>query len=188
MKKMLNIIVVLIIFALFFMFCRRINDNAMFPTLKKGDWILFWPFQSEIQQGDLLLLYDPLDTDTLLIRRVVATDLDQIMIDLNHTTHINGKSLEQKELDHDDIYRYIQEISHEGTEEKHWRLSLTMNVIPKQKIISTIPKEHFFVLADNRHEHFDSRFWGAISKENVLGKIWFRVGKEDLWQNSIVFF
>ena len=149
---------------------------------------MFSPQTQNIQQGDMIILPDPLDTNTLVIRRVIGFDLDQIIIDLNHTTHVNGISLEQKELDHNEMHRFIEEISYKNNVDRHWRISRRLDVIPKKEVYSTVPLYHYFVLSDNRDEYLDSRTWGSIHQNQIIGKIWFRIGNKDLWQNYIVFF
>ena len=160
----------------------------MFPILKTGDWIVFSPLVEDIQPGDMILLHDPLDTNTLVIRRVIGVDFDQILIDFNHTTRVNGVSMEQKELDHNETYRFIEEIQYQGNIDRHWRITRRHDVIPKREFVSKIPENHCFVLSDNRDEYLDSRIWGSIPKNIITGKIWFRIGNKDLWQNYIVFF
>lgn len=35
----------------------------------------------------------------------------------------------------------------------------------------SIPKDHYFVLGDNTSDALDSRFWGAVPRSNILGRV-----------------
>jgi signal peptidase I len=39
-----------------------------------------------------------------------------------------------------------------------------------------VPRGHFFVLGDNRGASDDSRFWGPVKEDWVIGRYWFGVG------------
>jgi signal peptidase I len=190
MKNQLKILclALLISFGLIFTFFKRINDQAMLPILRKGDWVLVSPFTKQYQIGDLIIIRDPLEQDQILVRRIIGRFNDNILFNSNGTLYISDHVVEQKELAHDEKYRYIEEILHKEDQQIHWRIA--KKIIPTQESAKKfkIPTKKIFVLADNRDESLDSRYWGTLDQNKILGIILLRIGPSDPWQNAISFF
>ena len=178
----------LISFGLIFTFFKRINDHSMHPVLRKGDWVLVSPFKNPPKIGDLIMIQDPLEQNQTLIRRIIGAQNDMVLFNSNGTLYISDKVVEQKELDHDEKYRYIEEIFYIQQQKIHWRI--VKKTDPTQESVQEfkIPEKKIFVLADNRDEYLDSRFWGSLHQSKIMGTIFLRIGPSDLWQNTISIF
>ena len=159
----------------------------MHPILRKGDFIIISPFVGLLESGDLVLIRDPLDQRSNLVRRVVAVGQERISINSNGTLYIGDNMIEQKELDHDESYRYIEEILYYKETQKKWRIAKRLDMGTETEISFAIPSKKVFVISDNRDEFIDSRLWGNLHYEDIIGKVILRIGPKDLWQDYIFF-
>jgi signal peptidase I len=185
MKNKIKAIPVLILFVVIITSFKRITDHSMHPILQYGDFVLISPFVENIKYGDLIVMHDPLDKSTFLIRRIVGLSGDQISMNANGTLYINNHMLEQKELDHDITYRYIEEILHKENSQRQWRISKRLEVQIEEEMKNIIPSQKTFLLSDNRDDFIDSRIWGSIDNDEIKGRVILRIGAQDLWQNHI---
>ena len=159
----------------------------MHPILRKGDFIIISPFVDILELGDLVLIRDPLDQQSHLVRRIIAIGPEKIAINSNGTLYIGENMIEQKELDHDENYRYIEEILHHKKNQKKWRIAKRLDLGIEIEKTFTVATDRIFVISDNRDEFMDSRLWGCLRHEDIIGKVILRIGTKDLWQDNIFF-
>ena len=122
----------------------------MAPTLSAGDHFLLNRFaylHREPQRGELVVLKDP-ETGELIVKRIVGLPCETIIMQ-NEQTFVNGRRLFEP---------------YASAPVRPDRYS------PLGKA-TVIPRDHYFVLGDNRTRSVDSRSFGAISRENIVGVI-----------------
>jgi signal peptidase I len=166
----------------------RIPSGSMMPTLLVGDFILVNKFVygirlpvsdskifdvSEPQRGDVVVFRYPLDPSTPFIKRVVGLPGDRIAY-YNKVLYINGQQADQRL-----IGRYIGHGSGAdmtGATLKQETLGLithpilVQNGYPTTDVKLVVPEGHYFVMGDNRDNSRDSRYWGTVPEELLIGK------------------
>ena len=146
----------------------RIPSMAMADTLLSGDYIfasmsaygIRIPFVGDRvigvdrpDIGDLVIFKFPKDPKRAFIKRCIAIEGQIVKIE-NKAVYVDGKRFEDAE----------------GVKNKDLKLLDRQNSPRDNFGPYTVPDGHFFVLGDNRDDSYDSRFWGAVPIENLLGK------------------
>ncbi len=141
----------------------KIPSGSMLPTLKIGDHLLVnkfiygvkLPFTGttlipweEPTRGDVVVFRFPKDRSTDFIKRVVGTPGDTVTI-RDKKVYINGKQVA-------DPHAFFS------------KPLLQSPMIDYGPV--TVPKGSLFVMGDNRDNSYDSRFWGFVKEQDVLGK------------------
>ena len=171
---------------------RYIPSGSMLPGLKINDRLIVEKFSlrnKSPNRGDIIVFNSPYSFDEILkarrirelpskfkcslitfpllswipgvsdracdayIKRVVAVGGDQLLVDFKGSIHLNGKFIDEP---------YVEYFCP--------RLA-KLNICPS--INTTIPKDHVFVLGDNRGNSWDSRFWpggGLLPEKEIIGK------------------
>ena len=172
----------------------RIPSGSMIPTLLIGDFILVNKYEYGIKSpifnsqlieigrpeyGDVVVFRYPLDPSTPFIKRVIGLPGDSIRIDNKHV-YVNDNEVvwrdEKTYIGNHSAARHTGAKVHREIAGKN---SHEVLISPNHYAVDgdfNVPPDHYFVLGDNRDNSRDSRFWGFVPKENLMGKafyIWF---------------
>lgn len=147
------------IFALLYLFVaqfHKVSGLSMFPTFHDGDYLITekvgYKF-GEPKRGDIIVLKNPRDESQDFIKRVIALPGDTIKIEDN-AIFLNGLKLQES-------YLALEMETNSGA------------FLTEGTDIKAGPNQ-YFVIGDNRNHSSDSREWGPITKEEIVGKAFFR--------------
>jgi signal peptidase I len=123
----------------------RVESISMQPTLYAGNFVFVNKLAytwGDASRGDIIVFRYPPDPDQVpYIKRIIGLPGEQVRIS-NGRVYINDQPLTEG---------YLNSSTHQdGT----W----------------TVPPHHLFVMGDNRNNSSDSRSWGTVPLENVIGK------------------
>ncbi|MCW9025587.1 MAG: signal peptidase I [Gammaproteobacteria bacterium] len=177
----------------------RIPSGSMLPSLEVGDFILVSKFSYGIrlpvlnkkivdlgapERGDVIVFKYPEDPSIDYIKRVVGVPGDKVAY-YNKKLHINDQPVELGETStyqpgYDHIVRQMENLT--GIEHE----VLVNNMYPAVDFVITVPENKYFVMGDNRDNSRDSRFWGFVPDENLVGRamvVWlnWEFGKWPRW-------
>lgn len=131
----------------------EVNGASMFPTFKNGEFVFtnllsqrFGPFQ----RGDVIVFKAPPSQDKDYIKRIIGLPGDTIKIQ-NGSVYLNGKKLNESAYLSSSVVTGARGFAHEGEDVK-------------------VSPQNYFVMGDNRVYSSDSRDWGLVSFDKVIGK------------------
>ena len=166
----------------------RIPSGSMMPTLLIGDFIAVNKFSYGIRlpvtnrkifglgqpaRGDVAVFRYPVDGETIFIKRIVGLPGDRISYGRDKKLNINGMDIKWSIPE---TYEGSGSGSHmTGARRRLEALGEHTHAIlyrPGQPTVEgewLVPKGQYFVLGDNRDKSHDSRFWGFVPEENLVG-------------------
>ena len=152
--KLVIVIVIILVLMIYVVSVTQVVGNSMYSTLNNGDVLILNKLKyrfSEVERGDIISL--EYEDTKYLIKRVIGVPGDTISISDN-TVYVNGEV-------------YIENYLEEDLEYDDFQLSSLG--------YQTIPADMYFVLGDNREDSLDSREIGLVSKDDIIGKVSFRI-------------
>ncbi|MCW5876748.1 MAG: signal peptidase I [Anaerolineales bacterium] len=127
----------------------RVEFNSMLPNFENGDYVIVNRLAyrwNEPQRGDVVVFPYPNNVEEDYIKRVIGVPGDRVAIYAG-VLYINGQPVEEP---------YLSQPTREDLAER------------------VVPPGHVFVMGDNRNASSDSRSWGPLAIENIVGKAVFR--------------
>lgn len=132
-----------------------VNGASMSPTFETGQYLivdqLTYHF-SDPQRGDVVIFKFPQDTSKFFIKRIIGLPGERVTIEEGEVKILKPSVEEEIILDEP----YIK--------------------IPKNSYSETnLSEDEYFVMGDNREHSLDSRIWGPLGKEYIVGRAYMRL-------------
>jgi signal peptidase I len=156
LQSIVVVMALMVMVYLFIMSPQEISGESMFPTFENGEYILTNKVEYKIhepQRGDVVVFKSPRNKDIDYIKRIIAVPGDTITLQ-NGKYSVNGQLLSEQYLP-PNLYTFAGSFLKENME-------------------VTVPPGYYFVSGDNRPHSLDSREFGFVPKEDIIGKAFFR--------------
>ena len=189
-RSLFPVLLIVLLFRSFLFEPFKIPSGSMIPTLLVGDFIVVNKFSyglrlpvlnkkilslGEPERGDVVVFRYPVDPSINFIKRLIGLPGDTITY-RNKELFVNGESLSKQEngrytseevkcstprADAIRFHEMVGDVEHDillhersGSRNGQW----------------VVPEGHFFVMGDNRDRSNDSREWGFVPEENMMGR------------------
>lgn len=147
---------IFVVVYLFLMQPHQVKGSSMFPTFKDGEYLLTDKVTYRTRNplyGDVIVFKAPINENFDFIKRVIAVPGDRVMVQ-GGRVYVNGNPLNEAYLP-PEYTTSPGQFLREGME-------------------YTVPDSSVFALGDNRGHSSDSRDWGPIPYQNIIGRAFFR--------------
>lgn len=161
----------------------QIPSSSMVPTLQVGDYILVNKFTygirlpvirtkvwdiNEPQRGDVMVFFPPHLNDTYFIKRVIGLPGDKIRY-VDKVLYVNGERVPQQLLAQLPPARPTYRINTERVGEVDHQIQIDLRR-RNDDFAVTVKSGHYFMMGDNRDNSSDSRVWGQVPEQDIVGE------------------
>ena len=147
-------------------FNRHITSEAMANTLQVKDRIIINIFDKDYHRGDIII-HNTDKKGIVFVKRIVALPGEKVEIkelqDGSYGVYINGKKLDEPYVKN--VYDYPK-----------------LSSMPHATMV--VPEDSYYVIGDNRGNSFDSRYYGAVKRDIIKGKvshIWYPISRRQVF-------
>jgi signal peptidase I len=166
----------------------KIPSESMQPTLLIGDYLLvnkfifegrgawyekFLPYRP-IHRGDIIVFKFPFDDHQHYVKRVVGLPGDRIRI-VDQRVFVNGASLAEPYVVHDPAFEDPFGDYFPPTSQNFFRMGVRpewadqiLDHVVRGELV--VPPGRYFALGDNRDHSLDSRYWGFVDRNAIMGR------------------
>jgi len=144
------------------------NRSALAPA---GLWRRILPYAG-VQRGEIVTFHSPLNTREYLVKRVIGLPGDRLRIE-GKQVFVNGQPLNEPYASYDPAAgnAYLEQFpakvySDPGVEPGWWK---QMQQLTRDGELE-IPQGEYFMMGDNRNHSRDSRYWGFVSRNQIIAQ------------------
>jgi signal peptidase I len=183
--SLMSLIVIALFVLTFIMQPFRIPSESMERTLLVGDFLLvnktiYGPDQhwswvlpyKKVNRGDIVVFHFPLDPTDHVVKRVAGLPGDRVHLE-HGQLYVNGSPVEEPYAVFEDASRdafrdqFPAPLYTDPGVDTHWWMQMRKEVRNGELIV---PEGSYFVLGDNRDHSRDSRYWGFVPVQNIVGR------------------
>ncbi|WP_158748285.1 signal peptidase I [Acidobacterium sp. S8] len=184
-RSLLSVIIFALFVLTFIVQPFRIPSESMEHTLLVGDFLLVnkmiyapagvWkrvlPYEP-VKRGDIVVFHFPLDPTDHVVKRVVAIPGDRVHLH-DGVVFLNAQQLNEPyaayETSYADNFRdqFPTTLYTDPGVDTHWWMEMRHDIQNGDLIV---PPGRYFALGDNRNHSRDSRYWGFVPQQNIVGR------------------
>jgi len=124
----------------------------------------------DVQRGDIIVFRYPIDIEQTFVKRVIGVPGDHIRL-VNKQVYLNGTKLDEPYKIHKTDY--IDSYRDNFPSEPNVRLYPPAEEMLSEHVVNgevVVPPHSYFAMGDNRDSSLDSRYWGFVPRQNIIGK------------------
>jgi signal peptidase I len=128
------------------------------------------PYRS-VRDGDIIVFLSPAEPGLYVVKRIIGVPGDRIRL-RDGVVYRNGQPLKEPYVVRNGTYdpyrdNFPDVAPSDGVITPEWRLTLDSHIVNGELVV---PPDRYFAMGDNRDVSYDSRYWGFIPRENVIGR------------------
>ena len=134
-----------------------VRGASMEPTFLGGEYLIVDQLSYKFDdpdRGDVIILRYPRDESVFFIKRIIGLPGETVEISGNNVIIQRGSNVSSLLLDE----KYIESTR-----------------LQDEYGVYTLGEDEYFVMGDNRKESSDSRTWGVLERDNVIGRAYLRL-------------
>jgi signal peptidase I len=184
LQSLLGTVIIAVFVITFIVQAFQIPSPSMETTLLVGDYLLvnklcygaggfgdsIMPYR-HIHRGDIVVFHYPVNPAQHFVKRVIGLPGDRVRM-IDKQVFVNGVALKEPYARftrpaNDSFRDSFPRLDVAAGETPEWWVQLRKLVEDGQLIV---PQGHYFVMGDNRDDSYDSRYWGFVPQENIIGR------------------
>lgn len=184
-RSLLSVVIIALFILTFIVQPFRIPSESMERTLLVGDFLLVnkiayappgtwkWlmPYR-EIHRGDIVVFHYPANPPEHVVKRVIGLPGDRIHLE-NGRVWVNGMELDEPYVVFEPAYaddfrdNFPSEMYTDPGVNPKWWIEMAHDIHGGDLVI---PRGDYFVMGDNRNFSLDSRYWGFVTQDHIVGR------------------